>query len=182
MKQALIFLAEGFEEIEAVTPLDLLRRAGVEAKFVSLNGTLDVTGAHGAIYHADMLFDRSVAANADMFILPGGMPGAQHLQDHAGLGELLKAASAAGKWVCAICAAPMVLGHLGLLQGKKATIYPGMEARLIGATPVKERVCRDGNIITSCAPATAMLFALELVAALMGEDAAQAIRSGIVFD
>lgn len=182
MKQALIFLAEGFEEIEAVTPLDLLRRAGVEAKFVSLNGTLDVTGAHGTIYRADMLFDRSVAANADMFILPGGMPGAQHLQDHTGLGELLKAASAAGKWVCAICAAPMVLGHLGLLQGKKATIYPGMEARLIGATPVKERVCRDGNIITSCAPATAMPFSLELVAALMGEDTAKAIRSDIVFD
>lgn len=182
MKQALIFLAEGFEEIEAVTPLDLLRRAGVDAKFVSLSGTLHVTGSHGVVYRADMLFDRNLAAQADMFILPGGMPGAQHLQDHAALGELLKTACAAGKWVCAICAAPMVLGHLGLLQGKKATIYPGMEARLIGATPVTERVCCDGNIITSRAPGTAIPFSLALIAALMGEDAAKAIQSDIVFD
>ena len=105
MKQALIFLAEGFEEVEAVTPLDFLRRAGVDAKFVSVCGTLAVTGAHGVVYQADMLFDQHVAAQADMLILPGGMPGAQHLQDHAALGKLLKAFHQEGKFVCAICAA-----------------------------------------------------------------------------
>lgn len=182
MKQALIFLAEGFEEVEAVTPLDFLRRAGVDAKFVSVCGTLAVTGAHGVVYQADMLFDQHVAAHADMLILPGGMPGAQHLQDHAALGKLLKAFHQDGKFICAICAAPMVLGHLGILQGKQATIYPGMEDRLIGAVPTALPVCRDGHIITSRAPGTATQFALALIEALEGTEAAAKIKADIVFD
>ena len=181
MKKALIFLAEGFEEIEAVTPLDLLRRASVDAKFVSLTGNLAVTGAHGVTYQADMLFSHSVVQNVDMLILPGGMPGAEHLQNHVALGKLLLEFHIAQKFVCAICAAPMVLGHLGILKGKKATIYPGMESRLIGAEAVKDKVCRDGHIITSQAPATAMPFALALIAALEGEEAADRIKADIVF-
>lgn len=182
MKKALIFLAEGFEEIEAVTPLDLLRRAGVDAKFVSLAGTLAVTGSHGVTYQADMLFDEKTAAEADMLILPGGMPGAQHLQDNEVLGKLLLRFHEAGKFVCAICAAPMVLGHLGILQDKKATIYPGMEDRLIGATPVADKVCRDGNVITGRGPGAAVPFALSLIEALAGAETADQIRGDIVFD
>lgn len=181
MKQALIFLAEGFEEIEAVTPLDLLRRAGVDAKFVSLTGNLAVTGAHGITYHADMLFAHDIAQQTDMLILPGGMPGAEHLQNHTALGKLLLEFDTAKKFICAICAAPMVLGHLGILKGKKATIYPGMESRLIGAEAVTDKVCRDGHIITSQAPSTAMLFTLSLIAALEGEETAQRIKDDIVF-
>lgn len=182
MKKALIFLAEGFEEMEAVTPLDFLRRAGVDAKFVSISGTLAVTGSHGVIYQADMLFDEKVAAEADMLILPGGLPGSQHLQDNEALGKLLLKFHEEGKFVCAICAAPMVLGHLGILQGKKATIYPGMEDRLIGATPVAEKVCRDGNVITGRGPGASMAFGLALVEALAGQEAAAALRSSIVYD
>lgn len=182
MKKALIFLAEGFEEMEAVTPLDFLRRAGLDAKFVSLSGTMAVTGSHGVTYQADMLFDEKVAAEADMLILPGGLPGAQHLQDNEALGKLLLKFHEEGKFVCAICAAPMVLGHLGILQGKKATIYPGMEDRLIGATPVAEKVCRDGNVITGRGPGAAMAFGLTLVEALAGQEAAAALRSSIVYD
>lgn len=182
MKKALIFLAEGFEEMEAVTPLDLLRRAGIDAKFVSLAGTLAVIGSHGITYQADMLFDQSVAEEADMLILPGGMPGSQYLQDNEALGKLLLKFHTEGKFVCAICAAPMVLGHLGILRGKKATIYPGMEDRLTGATPVAEKVCRDGNIITGRGPGAAVPFALTLIGALAGQETADKIKGDIVFD
>lgn len=182
MKKALVFLAEGFEEMEAVTPLDLLRRAGIDAKFVSLAGTLAVTGSHGVTYLADMLFDEKVASEADMLILPGGLPGAQNLQDNEALGKLLLKFHEEGKFVCAICAAPMVLGHLGILQGKKATIYPGMEDRLIGATPVADKVCRDGNVITGKGPGAAMTFAITLVEALAGKEVADKLRTSTVYD
>ena len=170
MKKALVFLADGFEEMEAVTPLDFMRRAGLDAKFVSLT------------YRADMLFDEKVASEADMLILPGGLPGAQNLQDNEALGKLLLKFHEEGKFVCAICAAPMVLGHLGILQGKKATIYPGMEDRLIGATPVADKVCRDGNVITGKGPGAAMTFAITLVEALAGKEVADKLRTSTVYD
>lgn len=178
MKKALVFLADGFEEMEAVTPLDFMRRAGLDAKFVSLAGTLSVTGSHGVTYRADMLFDEKVASEADMLILPG----AQNLQDNEALGKLLLKFHEEGKFVCAICAAPMVLGHLGILQGKKATIYPGMEDRLIGATPVADKVCRDGNVITGKGPGAAMTFAITLVEALAGKEVADKLRTSTVYD
>lgn len=181
MKKALIFLAEGFEEMEAVTPLDLLRRAGVDAKFVSLCGTLMVTGSHGVTYRADCLFDIKEAETADMLILPGGMPGAQHLQEHEDLGRLLCHFHEEGKFVCAICAAPMVLGHLGILKGKNATIYPGMEDRLTGAEPVQELVCADGNVVTGRGPGAAVPFALTLVSLLEGQEKANALKESIVY-
>lgn len=180
MKLAYIFLAEGFEEIEAVTPLDLLRRVGVDARFVSVTGSKHVTGAHGAVYQADLLFDEIETA-ADMFILPGGMPGTLHLQAHAALGQLLTDAFHAGKWVCAICAAPMVLGSLGILQGKTATIYPGMEEHLIGAAASTDTVCVDGNVVTSRAPGTAMPFALCLAELLTDAATAEALSGDLVW-
>lgn len=181
MKQALIFLAEGFEEMEAVTPLDLLRRAGIDAKFVSLGATMDVTGSHGVTYRADMLFDIKEAKKADMLILPGGMPGSKHLMENKDLGKLLCHFHESGKYVCAICAAPMVLGHLGIVKGKQATIYPGMEEFLIGATPVKTPVCVDKNVVTSRGPGTAMTFALTLVELLAGKEAADTLKGDIVY-
>ena len=182
MKKALVFLADGFEEMEAVTPLDFMRRAGLDAKFVSLAGTLSVTGSHGGTYRADILFDEKVAYEGRMLVLSAGLPGAQNLQDNEALGKLLLKFHEEGKFVCAICAAPMVLGHLGILQGKKATIYPGMEDRLIGATPVADKVCRDGNVITGKGPGAAMTFAITLVEALAGKEVADKLRTSTVYD
>lgn len=181
MKQAFIFLAEGFEEMEAVTPLDLLRRAGVDAKFVSATGEKAVTGSHGITYLADALFEEVDFSVADALILPGGMPGTTNLQAHPGLTALLKDAHAQGRLVCAICAAPMVLGGLGILAGRTATIYPGMEAHLTGALPSTERVCVDGNVVTSRGPATAVPFALKIVELLAGKEKAEEVAKGIVW-
>ena len=126
MKKVYVFLAEGFEEMEAVTPVDLLRRVNpeaVEVKLVSVTGDKAVTGAHGITYQADLLFEE-MEDDADMLVLPGGMPGTTNLMAHEGLAELLVKHYEARKWVAAICAAPMVLGALGIVMGRWATIYP----------------------------------------------------------
>lgn len=180
MKKVYVFLAEGFEEMEAVTPVDLLRRVGVDAKFVSVTGDKAVTGAHGVTYQADLLFEE-IENDADMLVLPGGMPGTLNLQAHQGLAELLLAQYEAQKWVAAICAAPMVLGGLGITMGRHATIYPGMEEHLIGAEPSKDEVCVDGNVVTSRAPGTAIPFALKLAEILTNEKTAADLTNDIVF-
>ncbi len=180
MKKAYVFLAEGFEEMEAVTPVDLLRRVGVDAQLVSITGERMVTGAHGVRYQADLLFDE-IEPNADALILPGGMPGTLHLQEHQPLARLLLSQYEAGGWVCAICAAPMVLGALGILKGKEATIYPGMEQHLIGATCLTAEVCVDGNVVTSRAPGTAIPFALKLAELLTDAKTAEGLISDIVY-
>lgn len=181
MKKAYIFLAEGFEEMEAVTPLDLLRRVGADAKFVSVSGQKTVTGSHGIVYTADVLFEETDFSDADALILPGGMPGTLNLQKHEGLAKLLADAHGKGKLVCAICAAPMVLGSLDILDGRKATIYPGMEEHLTGAVPSKERVCADGNVVTSRGPATALPFGLKIVEMLMGKETADGLAEDVVY-
>ena len=158
MKKVYVFLAEGFEEMEAVTPIDLLRRAGVDAKLVSVTGNRAVTGAHGVTYLADLLFEE-IEEDADMLVLPGGLPGTTNLQAHEGLTKLLLKQHEAHKWVAAICAAPMVLGALGIVKDRHATIYPGIEDKLIGAAPLTDEVVVDGNVITSRAPGTAIPFA-----------------------
>ena len=145
MKKVYVFLAEGFEEMEAVTPIDLLRRAGVDAKLVSVTGNRAVTGAHGVAYLADLLFEE-IEEDADMLVLPGGLPGTTNLQAHEGLTRLLLLQHKAHKWVAAICAAPMVLGALGIVRDRHATIYPGIEDKLIGAAPLTDEVVVDGNV------------------------------------
>ncbi len=177
MKKAYVFLAEGFEEIEAVTPIDLLRRAGVDARFVSITGKKAVTGAHGITYQADLLFEEIEAA--DLLVLPGGMPGTTNLLSHQGLLQRLREQNAAKKQIAAICAAPMILGALGILRGKRATIYPGMEAHLTDALPCTDAVVTDGNISTSRAPGTAIPFSLRLAELLTGDSAA--LTADIVF-
>ena len=174
MKKVYVFLAEGFEEMEAVTPIDLLRRAGVDAKLVSVTGNRAVTGAHGVTYLADLLFEE-IEEDADMLVLPGGLPGTTNLQAHEGLTKLLLKQHEAHKWVAA------VLGALGIVKDRHATIYPGIEDKLIGAAPLTDEVVVDGNVITSRAPGTAIPFAIALAELLTDEKTAAALTEDLVF-
>lgn len=174
MARVFIFLANGFEEIEALTVVDILRRANVEIGTVSINGNQYVTGSHQITVKADHIFEQIEFNTADMLVLPGGMPGTKHLGAHEGLDQLLKRFHAEGKKLSAICAAPSVLGEKGLLKGREATCFPGFEAALEGATVKSSSVVEDGNIITSKGMGTALDFSLALVKDLVGE--AEAIR------
>lgn len=133
MKTIYVFLAEGFEEVEALTPVDVLRRAGLPVKTVSVTGVLTVNGAHGVPVVADMVFEEVKEGDAEMIVLPGGLPGATNLDAHEGLGKLIMTFAEAGRPLSAICAAPLVYGKRGLLKGKKVTCYPGFEKYLEGA-------------------------------------------------
>ena len=151
MKKVSIFLAEGFEEVEALTPADLLRRAGAEVTLVSIKAEKTVTGSHGISITADRLFEETDYEDADLLVLPGGMPGTLNLKACEPLLALLKEHNAKGKKLAAICAAPTVLGHAGLLNGKNATCYPGCEDGLTGA------ICQTAPVVTdaSSPPAAA---------------------------
>lgn len=177
-----IYLAEGFEETEMIAPLDLCRRAGIDAKTVSVTGNICVTGSHGITIKADMLVSDSeyIPDKADIVMLPGGLPGTNGLEASDAVQNAIHKAFDGGKLVCAICAAPSVLGKAGLLQGKKATCYPGFEKYLYGATPVSEKVVRDGNIITGIGMGAAVQFGLEIVSAMCGEETAEKLKNGII--
>ncbi len=177
-----VFLADGFEEIEALTPVDLLIRAGVEVSTVSIYpGRLQVTGARSISVNADTSIDKIDAGKADIIVLPGGMPGTVNLLECDVLMGMVDDAAAAGRRIAAICAAPArILGAKGLLKGRKATCYPGLESYLEGATPVIETVVTDGNITTSRGLGTAVDFACELIALLCGRARADEIRSSVV--
>ncbi|MCD7956515.1 MAG: DJ-1/PfpI family protein [Lachnospiraceae bacterium] len=181
MTEVYIFLADGFEEIEGLTVVDLLRRAGVPIQMVSISESRKVKGSHGIEITADLLFDEIDANAAQMFVLPGGMPGTTHLAEHAGLAELLKEQAAAGKKIAAICAAPTVLGGLGLLKGHQAVCYPGLEDALTGAHTTENPVEICGNITTSRGMGTAIPFGLALVAQLRSQEAADQLAKSIVF-
>ncbi len=176
-KRAFVLLAEGFEEIEAMTLVDVLRRAGVEVETAAL-GALAVTGAHGVEVRADRRLDGLTADGAAAIILPGGLPGATNLRDDARVLALLRDAAARGVLVAAICAAPMVLAKAGLLEGKRATAYPGVP--LPGATRGAERVVEDGNVMTSQGPGTTLEFALALAARLAGPKKAAELREALL--
>ena len=186
-KTICVFLAEGFEEIEAITVVDVLRRAQLPVCTVAVaTGTTSasnppvIAGAHGIPITADTTIEQLDSASIEALVLPGGMPGTTNLQDNATLRELLLQFAREDKPIAAICAAPMVLGHLGILDGRRATIYPGMEAELIGATAVADPVVVDCAITTSRGPATALPFALALVERFRGADVAQEIAAGMV--
>lgn len=181
MKKVSIFLAEGFEEVEALTPADLLRRAGAEVTLVSVTDKREVAGSHGIVITADQMFDAMDFTDTELLILPGGMPGTLHLKECGPLLELLKDFNEKGRKLAAICAAPTVLGAAGILNGKKATCYPGMEDGLTGAQAADERVVVDGNITTSRGVGTAIPFALSLTAQLFDSEKAEHIRSSIVY-
>jgi len=168
MKKALIFLTTGFEEIEALATVDILRRGGVEVKTVSLTDNKIVEGSHGVPVVADLMFKEAGYVSTDILILPGGTP---KINDHEDLKREVKSFYEKGKTVVAICAAPMVLGGLGILKGKRATCYPGFEKYLEGATLETDKaVVVDGNIITGRGPGLTFDFALQVLETLEGKD------------
>ena len=179
MKPLYLFLAPGFEEIEAITILDVLRRAQLNVVSVSLTGDLTVTGAHGIAVLADTLYPDIDLAEAAQLILPGGMPGTNNLNVHEGLKRAIKTHAAAGKPIAAICAAPLILGQLGLLAGKEATCYPGYEQHLIGARLSKKAVVQDGAFLTGNGPGAAARFALQIVKHFRSEELAEELAKGM---
>ncbi|MDF2486320.1 MAG: hypothetical protein K0R46_2488 [Herbinix sp.] len=181
MAKVYLFLAEGFEEIEGLTVVDLLRRANIDIIMVSITGDIHVTGSHQITTVADALFEELDYSDADMLVLPGGMPGTKNLQEHKGLDHLLREAAYNNKRLAAICAAPRVLGVKGLLQGKRATCYPGNEDSLLGAHVINAAVVHDGNIITSKGMGTAIDFSLSLIKVLKTADEAGRIAQAIQY-
>lgn len=182
MAKVYVFLAEGFEEVESLTAVDLLRRAEIEVIIVSIIGQLEVKGARGIIVRADELFDNIDVSDTSMLILPGGQPGTRNLCAYKPLMKLLMKWNTTGGKVAAICAAPMILGELGVLKGKKATCHPGYECSLHGAQIVEERVISDGNVTTSRGVGTAIPFALELITILSNKEIANKIKTAIVYE
>ncbi|MGN0704374.1 MAG: DJ-1 family glyoxalase III [Lentihominibacter sp.] len=179
-----VHLAEGFEEVEALTIVDILRRAGEDVKTVSITGGKQVTGTHGVPVIADILYEDADYDKCEMIVLPGGLPGAANLEAHEGLAAHIRCfAEDPEKKLAAICAAPMAFGTHGVICGKRATIYPGMEDRLTGAgaEATGEAVTVDGNIITGKGPALAMEFALTLVKELRGRKAAEKVAGGLLY-
>lgn len=181
MSKAAIFFADGLEEIEGLTVVDMFRRAGIAIDIVSITGNKAITGSHQIMIQADQLFEDMDFDDMDMLILPGGMPGTKHLRAHGPLCELLKKAAQDGRYVAAICAAPSVLGELGLLSGHKATCYPGFEGRLEGAQTTTDAVVVDGNRVTSRGMGTAIEFAAELIALLKDRKTAEDLKKSIIY-
>ena len=176
-----LFLAEGFEETEAIATLDILKRGDLKAISVSVTGRNIVVGAHGIATVADQLFDEMDFSEGDMLVLPGGMPGTKHLNAHAGLRSLLLRYHSEGKRIAAICAAPSVLGELKLLEGKRTTVYPGFEKAMKGATVIDAPIVKDGNIITAKGSGKVFDFGLAIVAELAGQEKADEVATGLLF-
>ena len=177
-----LFLADGFEEMEAIAPVDVLRRGGVDIKTVSVNNTVAVTGSHGITVNADITKDDIDLSLAEGIILPGGIPGTPNLKACDKVREALHTVNTKGGLIAAICAAPSVLGAFGYLKGKRATCFPGFEGELEGAQYVKEFAVTDGNVITGCGAGGAYQFAFELLKYFKGADAADALKKGMLYE
>lgn len=180
MSEVNVFFATGYEEVEALTVVDLLRRAGIETDMVSVTGDLNVTSSHGVTVSMDKLFEEA-DKNAKMLVLPGGMPGTLNLKAHDGLKELIRSFDREGRYLAAICAAPTVYGSMGLLRGRVACCYPGMEEELSGADKRMDSVVVDDNFITSRGMGTAIEFGLTLVALLRNQETADSLSNKIVY-
>ena len=181
MVKTAVMLADGFEEVEGLTSIDLLRRAGFDVVMVSINETIEVTGSHKVGFKADQTIADTNFDEFDMILLPGGMPGTLNLAKNAKLTEAILKFNGEGKTLAAICAAPTVFGALGILEGKKACCYPGMEDGLKGAIKCTDNVVEDGNIITSRGVGTAIDFALCIITKYNGAAAAADLAEGIVY-
>jgi 4-methyl-5(b-hydroxyethyl)-thiazole monophosphate biosynthesis len=186
-KKVVVFLAEGFEEVETITPLDYLRRAGIEVSTAAIGTDQTVKGSHGIPVIADTTLSTLTKQGKidpsawDGVILPGGMPGATNLAASKEVGDFLKAISLAGKWVCAICASPaVVLFPLGILKDRRFTCYPGMEKQVSGAVWSEDKVVIDGNVITSRGAGTAAAWSIAIIEKLTDEAAAQKIASAVL--
>lgn len=181
MNRSFLFLADGFEEIEALTVVDVMRRAGMDVKTVSINADKKVTGAHGIEVNADTLLDENDYNGVEWLIAPGGMPGATNLHECEKLTALLTAQNEKGRKIAAICAAPaVVLSPLGILDDKEATCYPGFEQMLDKAIVKNQAVVALDRVITANGPASATKFALAIVANSMGEAIAREVADGML--
>lgn len=181
MSKIAVFLAEGFEEIEALTVVDLARRAGIDTQTVSITDQKGVTGSHDIRVEADACIADIAFDTLDMIVLPGGMPGTTNLEACAALTAQVRAFLEGGKRVSAICAAPGILGRAGLLNGRTAVCYPSVEPDLKGAAIPQTEVAVDGMLITSRGMGTAQAFALAIVEALCGKEKAKALGENIVY-
>ncbi|MCQ2435355.1 MAG: DJ-1/PfpI family protein [Clostridia bacterium] len=177
-KKVILLFANGTEETEAVTPADMLIRAGAELT-VAGQGGVERTGSHGIRVMCDKAVSECKNDDFDLLIIPGGMPGTNNIEADADCRYLIEMAAKEGKFIGAICAAPKILGGMGLLNGKKATCYPGFEPKLTGAK-TGGRVVRDGNIITAAGAGTAVEFGAELIRALYGDETAKTVLSAII--
>lgn len=180
MKTAILFLAQGFEEIEAVATTDVLRRAGVKVVTVAIGDDLDVVGAHDIAVQADAFLAEVSLCDADALILPGGWPGAKNLSECKPLTDAIIKQHEEGGWIAAICAAPFVLGINGILKGREATCYPGFEKDLHGATFVEKGVVMSGNVITARGPAFSIDFGLTIAEVLVGKEKAEEVAKGML--
>lgn len=175
-----LFLASGFEEIESIVVIDILRRANMEITIVSIEKQLEVTGSHHITIKTDVIFENVIFENIEWLILPGGMPGTTNLNKHEKLKEIIKKHYEKGGSIAAICAAPLILGDMNLLQGKSAICYPGYESHLKGALLSHEKVVDAGNIVTAKGAGVTIPFALKIVEKSKGMDKAQEIANKIM--
>lgn len=180
--QIYVFLANGFEEIEAIAPIDVFRRAELKVTTVSVTGDQLVEGAHGIAIAADCLFEDLRFEGDFLLFLPGGMPGTLNLEAHEGLKSLLRQQAERGQKIAAICAAPSILGKMGMLKGKEAICYPGFESYLDGATVSAESVVKAGAVFTAKGPGVAIDFALRLVEDLRGKEVATQVAAGMIYN
>lgn len=176
------FLADGFEPIEAVSPVDILKRGGVDVVLVSITGSLYVSSNIGVVVKADVLFEDADLSDADVLMTPGGLPGATNLNAHKGVVEAFRKQYGQGKLVASICASPMVLGTAGIAKGKTVTCYPGFESYLEGAHITGGLVEQDGNVITGNSPGAAMPYGFHLLSVLMGDDVSKEVQQSMHFD
>jgi len=181
MAKVAIFLATGFEEIEALTVVDLLRRVHVDIDMVSITGEKRAIGSHGIVVETDKIINQLNFTEYDMLVLPGGMPGTLNLEACEVLMTQVDAFYQQDKWLAAICAAPSIFGHKGILNGRTACCYPGFEKDLKGANVSMEPVCVDGTIITSRGMGCAIDFGLKIVELLLGEETSDGLAKGIIY-
>lgn len=176
-----VFLANGFEEVEALTPVDMLRRCELDVLTVGVDGSF-IRGSHGITVAADISPEDIRYDNTlEMIVLPGGMPGTLNLEKSEEVQKAIDFCMENNRYIASICAAPSILGHKGLLEGKKATCYTGFETQLFGAEISEEPVCTDGNIITSRGAGTALEFSFELVSRLISPERVKPLRETIIF-
>ncbi|MCR5753484.1 MAG: DJ-1/PfpI family protein [Acetatifactor sp.] len=181
MSKIAVFFAEGFEEIEALTVVDMCRRAEIEVCMVSVANDKSVCGSHGIRVDMDLPLQKVDFADLDMLVLPGGMPGTKNLEACDALMQQVDSFFENGKFVAAICAAPSIFGHRGIVNGKRACCYPGFESHMTGAQTSENPVEKDGNVITSRGMGTAIPFALAIIGELCGEEKADSLAKGIVY-
>ena len=179
MSKVYIFFADGFEDIEGLTVVDLMRRAGIDIQTVSIKETREIRTSHGINILTDCTFSECDFSDADMLVIPGGMPGTKNLERSPDVQRAVVFCAENKKYIAAICAAPSILGHLGLLEGKEAVCYPGFEEELRGAVLSAEPVCEDGNMITAKGAGVAVEFGLKLVGIFCGAKTASDLKAGI---